>query len=304
MKKHKKRKIDLLVISDVHLGTFGCRAKELLNYLKTLNPKILILNGDFIDIWQFNKRYFPKSHMKVIKYITSLLASGTRVYYITGNHDEMLRKFKGFQLGNFEIVNKVVLELDGKKAWFFHGDVFDVSMKHSKWLARLGGMGYDLLIMINTLANRISELFGKGRISLSKKIKNSVKSAVKFIDDFEETAAEIAISNGYDFVVCGHIHQAQMREVVNKQGESVIYLNSGDWIENLTALEYHAGEWSIYEYAQDQDAQNMSPADSSKEMELQKAGYKNKELFEELIAEFQVNAQNKTEIENNLTIQL
>ncbi|MEL6253987.1 MAG: UDP-2,3-diacylglucosamine diphosphatase [Bacteroidota bacterium] len=290
MKKHKKRKIDLLVISDVHLGTFGCRAKELLNYLKTVNPKTLILNGDFIDIWQFNKRYFPKSHMKVIKYITSLLASGTKVYYITGNHDEMLRKFKGFQLGGFEIVNKVVLELDGKKAWFFHGDVFDVTMKHSKWLAKLGGMGYDFLIMLNTAVNWISETFGQGRISLSKKIKNSVKGAIKFINDFEETSAEIAISNGYDYVVCGHIHQPQMREIFNKEGDSVMYLNSGDWIENLTALEYKDGVWSIYEYAEDAEAQSLNPAELSQEGDLDKADYKTKQLFDDLIEEFQADA--------------
>ena len=176
MKKSKKRKLDVVVISDVHLGTYGCRAKELLNYLKTIQPKILILNGDIIDIWQFNKRYFPKSHMGVIKQIFSLLSSGTEVYYITGNHDEMLRKFKGFRLGEFRIENKLILTLNHKKVWVFHGDVFDVTMKHSKWLAKLGGLGYDLLIVINTVMNWISERMGYGRISLSKKIKNSVKA--------------------------------------------------------------------------------------------------------------------------------
>lgn len=304
MKKHKKRKIDLLVISDVHLGTFGCRAKELLSYLKTVNPGTLIINGDFIDIWQFNKRYFPKSHMKVIKYISSLLVSGTKVYYITGNHDEMLRKFKGFQLGSLEIVNKVVLELDGKKAWFFHGDVFDVSMKHSKWLAKLGGIGYDFLIMLNTAVNRISEILGKGRISLSKKIKNSVKGAIKFIDDFEETAAEIAISNGYDYVICGHIHQPQMREISGKNGGSVIYLNSGDWIENLSALEYQEGSWSIYEYARDTEAQTIGPDDLSREADLQIVGYKNKELFAEMVEEFQMDVHRHAINEKKLTTQV
>ena len=248
MKNVKKRKLEIAVISDVHLGTYGSRPKELLNYLKTINPETLILNGDIIDIWQFNKRYFPKSHMKVIKYITSLLSKGTTVYYVTGNHDEMLRKFKGFKIGSFEIVNKLVLNLDGRKAWIFHGDVFDVTMKHSKWLAKLGGKGYDLLIMINTFINWVSSLFGFGKLSLSKKIKNSVKSAVKFINNFEETAAEIAIDNGYDYVVCGHIHQPEKRLIKTKDGE-VLYLNSGDWIENLTALEYKDKKWKLYEYA-------------------------------------------------------
>ena len=288
MKKFKKRKLDVAVISDVHLGTFGCRATELLNYLKTINPKVLILNGDIIDIRQFNKRYFPKSHMKVVKYITSLLTNGTKVYYITGNHDEMLRKFKGFRLGSFEIVNKLILDLDGKKAWIFHGDVFDVTMQHSKWLAKLGGVGYDLLIMINTFVNWLSTLFGFGRLSLSKKVKNSVKSAVKFINNFEQTAASIAIDNNYDYVICGHIHQPQQRVIKNKNEQEVLYLNSGDWIENLTALEYKNKEWSIYKYEEDEIAQNFHLNYKVKDPELIQVESKNKELFNDLLKEFDI----------------
>ena len=164
-----KRNIDIVVISDIHLGTYGCHAKKLLSYLKSINPQTLILNGDIIDIWQFSKRYWPKSHMKVIKYIFKLISEEKEVYYIPGNHDEMLRKFVDFKLGSFSIKNKVVLELDGKKAWFFHGDVFDVTMQHSKWLAKLGAIGYDSLILINRGVNFISNFFGKGKISLSKK---------------------------------------------------------------------------------------------------------------------------------------
>ena len=287
MKNVKKRKLEIAVISDVHLGTYGSRPKELLNYLKTINPETLILNGDIIDIWQFNKRYFPKSHMKVIKYITSLLSKGTKVYYVTGNHDEMLRKFKGFKIGSFEIVNKLVLNLDGRKAWIFHGDVFDVTMKHSKWLAKLGGKGYDLLIMINTFINWVSSLLGFGKLSLSKKIKNSVKSAVKFINNFEETAAEIAIDNGYDYVVCGHIHQPEKRLIETKDGE-VLYLNSGDWIENLTALEYKDKKWKLYEYANDTIAQNLHLHMTVKDLEIIKNEDKNSVLFDELLKEFNI----------------
>ena len=249
MDKIKKRKLDILVLSDVHLGTYGCHAKELLRYLKTVKPKTVILNGDIIDIWQFSKRYWPKSHMKVVKHLMSWMSKGVKMYYITGNHDEMLRKFVGFKMGSLKIVNKVILELDDDKtAWFFHGDVFDVTMQHSKWLAKLGAVGYDTLIHINRVANFISEkIFKKGKLSLSKKIKNSVKSAVKFINSFEQTAADIGISNQYDYVICGHIHQPEMREIENEQGK-IMYLNSGDWIENLTALEYAEGEWKIYRY--------------------------------------------------------
>ena len=245
--KAKKRKIDILVISDVHLGTYGCHAKELLKYLKSVKPKMVILNGDIIDIWQFSKRYWPKSHMKVINKLVKWVSKGVKVYYITGNHDEMLRKFAGFKMGSLIIDNKLLLELNGKKTWIFHGDVFDVTMKHSKWLAKLGSQGYDLLIHINTFCNWVSVKMGREKISLSKTIKNSVKSAVKFLNDFETTTADIAINNGYDYVLCGHIHHPEMKTIKTEKGQ-VEYLNSGDWIENLTALEYVNNEWTLFHY--------------------------------------------------------
>ena len=280
MKELKKRKIDILVLSDIHLGTYGCHAKELLHYLKTIKPKTVILNGDIIDIWQFSKRYWPKSHMKVVKHIMGWMSKGTKIWYITGNHDEMLRKFVGFKMGSFQIVNKVVLEMeDGKKAWFFHGDVFDITMQHSKWLAKLGAVGYDSLILINRIANFVSEkIFNQGKLSLSKKIKNSVKSAVKFIDNFEKIAADIAISNQYDYVVCGHIHQPEMREIVTDEGK-ILYLNSGDWIENLTALEYTNGTWSIHKFDEKEFAamKKTDPAEEEPD---------NNKLFENMLDEF------------------
>lgn len=280
MDKIKKRKLDILVLSDVHLGTYGCHAKELLLYLKTVRPKTVILNGDIIDIWQFSKRYWPKSHMKVIKQFMHWMSKGVKIYYITGNHDEMLRKFVGFKMGSLKIVNKVILELeDGKKAWFFHGDVFDVTMQHSKWLAKLGAAGYDTLIHINSFANFISEkIFKKGKLSLSKKIKNSVKSAIKFINSFEQTAADIGISNQYDYVVCGHIHQPEMREIENEHGK-IIYLNSGDWIENLTALEYAAGEWKVYRYDEQEMMSMMQHGSEDEELN-------NTQLFDNMLEEF------------------
>ncbi len=242
-----KRNIKVAVISDVHLGTYGCHAKAVNRYLKSINPEILILNGDIVDIWQFSKRYWPDSHMKVVQRIFKMMANGTKVYYLTGNHDEMLRKFTDFRLGKLELLDKLVLDLDGKKAWIFHGDVFDISMKHSKWLAKLGAVGYDTLIVLNSMVNWVSQKLGRGKVSFSKRIKNSVKQAIKFIDDFEETATSIAIENGYDYVLCGHIHQPAMRSVKTDKGET-LYLNSGDWVENLTALEYNDKKWSLYHY--------------------------------------------------------
>jgi UDP-2,3-diacylglucosamine pyrophosphatase LpxH len=279
----KKREVEVLVISDIHLGTYGCHAAELLSYLQSVKPKKLVLNGDIIDMWQFSKRYWPQSHMQVIKHITGLMAKGTEVYYITGNHDEMLRKFVGFQMGSLKIVNKLVLKLDGKKAWFFHGDVFDVTMKHSKWLAKLGGKGYDLLILINRFVNHISQKFGSGKISFSKRIKNSVKGAVKFINDFEQVAADIAISNGYDYVVCGHIHYPEIKNISNIDGE-VTYLNSGDWVENLTSLEYHKGKWRVYHFLEDLPALRALKM----EKESKTLSPSNNEIFENLIKEFSV----------------
>lgn len=246
----KKRKVEVVVISDIHLGTFGCHAKELYHYLSTIKPKILVLNGDIIDIWQFRKSYFPKSHLKVIKKIIDLASKGTEVYYITGNHDEMLRKFSDTKIGNFSILDKLVLELDDKKAWIFHGDVFDASVQHSKWIAKLGGWGYDLLIVANRFVNWVLQKLGKEPYSFSKKIKANVKKAVKFISDFELTASELAIENHYDYVICGHIHEPKMTRKVNKKG-TTFYLNSGDWVENLTALEYNRKRWKLYRYDKD-----------------------------------------------------
>ena len=287
MDKVKKRKLDILVLSDVHLGTYGCHATELLHYLKSVKPKIVILNGDIIDIWQFSKRYWPKAHMKVIKQILHWMGKGVKIYYITGNHDEMLRKFVGFKMGSLRIVNKVILPLENEKtAWFFHGDVFDITMQHSKWLAKLGAIGYDTLILINRVVNFISEkVFKKGKLSLSKKIKNSVKSAVKFINSFEQTAADIAIENKYDFVVCGHIHQPEMREITNDQGKTM-YLNSGDWIENLTALEYVNNEWSIYRFNENEMKLDNKESSIAEEDDLNDG-----ELFDNLVEEFNLMGQ-------------
>lgn len=245
----EKRTPKVAVISDVHLGTYGCHATELLNYLKSIKPEILVLNGDIIDAWQFSKRYFPVSHLHVIKEIINLSVSGTHVVYITGNHDEFLRRYTDIQLGNIKLTDKILLDINGEKTWIFHGDVFDSTTKGSaKIIAKLGGHGYDLLILINSFVNWILKHTGRERMSFSKRVKNAVKSAVKWIDNFEKTAAELAINKGYDYVICGHIHQPQKRIIEDKDGRKVTYLNSGDWIENLTSLEFENGDWRIYQY--------------------------------------------------------
>jgi UDP-2,3-diacylglucosamine pyrophosphatase LpxH len=281
----KKRPVDIVIISDVHLGTYGCKAKELLKYLKSIHPKKVILNGDIIDIWQFSKHYWPKSHMKVIKLLMKWATNGIEVIYITGNHDEMLRKFVGFELGAFRILNKLLLDIHGEKAWIFHGDVFDVTMQHSKWITKLGAVGYDTLILLNSSINFILSKMGRPHISMSKKIKNSVKSAVKFINNFETIAADIAIENNYNYVICGHIHQPEIKKIKNAHG-TVMYLNSGDWIENLTALEYNNNTWKLYHYEHDIQIKTASH-DALGPDETDDEVLETKTLFQNLLKEFQ-----------------
>jgi UDP-2,3-diacylglucosamine pyrophosphatase LpxH len=243
-----KRSPEIVVLSDLHLGSYGCHAKELYLYLKSVKPEVLILNGDIIDIWQFKKSYFPKEHLDVVRRILKLAASGTKVYYLTGNHDDLLRHFGELALGSIQLRNKLVFQLNNQTHWVFHGDVFDVSIRNARWLAQLGSKGYDMLIRVNRIVNSLRRSIGLGPASFSAKIKKTVKGAVKFIDDFEQTAINLAGEKGYGVVICGHIHQPQMKTVTAENGASVTYLNSGDWVEHLTALEYSQGKWSIFKY--------------------------------------------------------
>lgn len=253
----KKRTPEVVVLSDVHLGTYGCHAAELVNYLRSVQPQLLVLNGDIIDGWQFSKRYFPAAHLQVINEIVRLLSEGTRVIYITGNHDEMLRRYTDLHSGQFQLCDKLVIEINGKMNWIFHGDVFDHTTRGSaRIIAKLGGHGYDCLILCNRFINWLLKKTGRSRVSFSKRIKNSVKKAVAWIGDFEQTAADLAIEKKYDFVICGHIHHPQKRVITTSKG-SVTYLNSGDWVENLSALEFANNDWTIYYYKEAEFAENV-----------------------------------------------
>lgn len=243
-----KRALDIVILSDLHLGTYGCHAGELLNYLKSIQPRTLVLNGDIIDMWYFKKSYFPKEHFEVIRRLMKMAVNGTKVYYLTGNHDDVLRKFGEMAFGMIHLRNKLVFQIDGKTHWVFHGDVFDASIHRARWLAKLGGEGYDLLIRINRVINRMRRLAGFGPVSFAARVKKGVKGAVKYIGDFEDTAIQLAAEKGYDHVICGHIHRPQMRDVTAANGRTVTYMNSGDWVEHLTSLEFAHGKWSIYQY--------------------------------------------------------
>ena len=286
-KIRRKRRVQVAVISDVHLGTYGCHAKEVLRYLKSIRPQVLVLNGDIVDIWQFSKNYWPPAHMRVVRYLAGLAAKGVKIHYLTGNHDELLRKFAGLKLGNFRLDNKLVLDLPHGRTWLFHGDVFDVTMRHARWLAKLGGHGYDLLILINRLVNYGLEKWGRPRVALSKRVKERVKSAVAAVNNFEEIAAAIAADEGYRYVACGHIHQPEIKTIVTAKDE-VIYLNSGDWVENLTALEYtpEAG-WQLYYYNDDPQMQQTAEAEAIDAVE-ELADLSPAQLLEGLLAELKI----------------
>ena len=274
-----KRNLDILVISDLHLGTYGSEADEVLAYLDTINANKIVINGDFVDIMLFNKRFWPSSHMKVIKYFLDLISQGKEIYYVTGNHDELMRKFLNFKIQNFKIVNQIVLDTAKGKVWIFHGDVFDFSIQ-TQWLTKLAGFLYDYMIIFNSWINKkIMRPLGRKRLNFSKTIKSNVKTAVQYFANFEMKAAEVAQKNGYKYVVCGHIHTPKI-ESFNINGEEVIYMNSGDWLESLSSLEYVDNKWSIYMHKR---TEQEYKGDDNLRIEMT-----NKELYKDLVAEFKI----------------
>ena len=274
-----KRNLDILVISDLHLGTYGSEADEVLAYLDSIEADKIVINGDFVDIMLFNKRFWPSSHMKVVKYFLDLISKGKEIYYVTGNHDELMRKFLNFKIQNFKIVNQIVLDTPEGKVWMFHGDVFDFSIQ-TGWLTKLAGFLYDYMIMFNSWINKkIMRPLGRKRLNFSKTIKANVKTAVQYFANFEIKAAEIAQKNGYKYVVCGHIHTPKI-ESFDINGEEIIYMNSGDWLESLSSLEYVDNKWSIYMHKR---TEQEYKGDNDSRIEMT-----NKELYKDLIAEFKI----------------
>lgn len=239
-----KRQLDIVVISDTHLGTFGAKANKLIQYLSSIEPKTLIINGDLIDIWQFTRLYFPKEHLKALQIIVQFIQNGTTVYYLTGNHDDLLRKFTPIDLQNFHLLDELTLEINNKKYWILHGDKYDKTIK-ARIPAIMGGFAYHILIVVDGFINRLLKATGANPIRISKKLKDFTKRAAKKIANFEDDALDAAIQEGYDVLICGHIHKPQLRNYKNHQGE-ILYLNSGDWVENASALEYSDNKWQVF----------------------------------------------------------
>ncbi|GHB83189.1 UDP-2,3-diacylglucosamine diphosphatase [Persicitalea jodogahamensis] len=236
-----------IVISDLHLGTSGSKAKEVANFLKSYRCKKLILNGDIIDGWQL-KKYgsWKRKHTAFFKTMLKMMDDHhTRVIYLRGNHDDFLDQIMPLRLGKqFQIRKDYILKSGSKRFYITHGDVFDSVTSGFKWLAYLGDVGYTFLLWLNKLYNGYRASRGRPYYSLSQKIKQRVKMAVNYVSDFEEKLTELARSRDCDGIICGHIHQPAIREI-----DGITYMNSGDWVESLSALvEDFEGNWSLLYY--------------------------------------------------------
>jgi UDP-2,3-diacylglucosamine pyrophosphatase LpxH len=234
-----------IVLSDIHLGTSASKAKEVCKFLSNHKCETLILNGDIIDGWQLRKSgVWKKKHTRFFRMVLKRAGKGTKVIYIRGNHDDFLDEVLPFKLGNFSIQRDYIHESNGKRYFVVHGDIFDTVTTKLKWIAKLGDVSYTFLLWVNKHYNRWRERNGKPYYSLSQVIKAKVKGAVSFISDFEEQLSAVAKIKHCDGVICGHIHTP-----ADKYIGDIHYLNSGDWVESLTALaETEEGEWKLIYY--------------------------------------------------------
>jgi UDP-2,3-diacylglucosamine pyrophosphatase LpxH len=223
-------------ISDVHLGTPGCKAQALLGFLRALECDTLYLVGDIIDGWQLRRQwYWPQAHNDVVQKLLRKARKGTRVVFVPGNHDEFARRYVEHNFGGVDVVEDCVhTTADGRTLWITHGDLFDGVIQYAKWLAYLGDTAYEFLLKCNSHLNSLRARLGLPYWSLSKYLKLKVKRAVSYIGDFETAVAREARKRGVHGVVCGHIHHAEMRTI-----DGVLYANDGDWVESLTALIEH-----------------------------------------------------------------
>ncbi len=224
-------------ISDIHLGTPGCQAAALLDFLRRIECDTLFLVGDIVDGWQLRRSwYWPQAHNDVVQKLLRKARKGTRVVFVPGNHDEFARRYLGHDFGGIEVAEEWMhVTADGKRLWVTHGDLFDGVIQCAKWLAYVGDWFYELTLRLNRHVNSMRARMGLPYWSLSKYLKQKVKRAVSYVGDFEAALAKEARKRGADGVVCGHIHHAELREI-----DGIVYANDGDWVESLTALVEHA----------------------------------------------------------------
>ncbi|AMO25170.1 UDP-2,3-diacylglucosamine diphosphatase [Ramlibacter tataouinensis] len=230
------RRVRTVFVSDIHLGTPGCQALALLDFLKHHPCEQLYLVGDIVDGWQLRKRWFwPQPHNDVVQKLLRAARKGCRVIYVPGNHDEFARQFDGQSFGGIEVAREAVHTMaDGRRLWVVHGDDFDAVVQCAKWLAYVGDNLYELMLRLNRHLNRLRGRLGLPYWSLSAYLKHKVKKALNYVTDFEQAVAGEARRRGYQGVVCGHIHRAEMRSI-----GGVLYCNDGDWVESRSALVEH-----------------------------------------------------------------
>ena len=262
-----------IFVSDVHLGTKDCQADKLNNFLKNNSCDTLYLVGDIIDAWriQQNKWRWKQSHTNVVRRVLGHAKRGTRVVYIAGNHDEFLRPMipYGFSFGHVEIHNQIEhIGADGRHYLVTHGDLFDGITRLAPWLAFLGDKAYDIILSVNSKYNWLRHRMGFGYFSISKFLKHRVKKAVDFMFKFEENLANYCKKRGFDGVICGHIHHAEIKEI-----NGVMYMNDGDWVESCTALvEHHSGLWEIITWTKEKDNVDTDTNSSSREQSSGRSG--------------------------------
>ncbi len=246
----KKRKIDVVVISDVHLGSQYSKAEELLVYLSSIKPKTLVLNGNFIHPSHIRRNHFPKSHLKVIKKILSLLSEGSEIYYLSGNRDFLFKKFTGSMFSRLHFQDRLLLDLDGKSTFILHGSVFDTSPALAKWLIKAGPVGLKILSLKHTLSQKYSSKKSLAKGSPDIHAKACSLRDLSSLSKFDRSALAMALQNQYDTLICGYSHQPRKAYYESNKGRC-LYLNSGDWVEHLTALEYSFRRWKLYSFKHD-----------------------------------------------------
>ena len=245
-------------ISDIHLGTRGCKAGFLLDFLRATESETLYLVGDIVDGWRLKRSwYWPQLHNDVVQKLLRKARKGTRVVYVPGNHDELLRRFLEINIGRVEVVGEAIhTTADGRRLLVMHGDEFDAVVRYARWLAFLGDWAYHLALAANQWINALRRRLGLPYWSLSAYLKHRVKNAVEYISRFEEAVAEAAARRGVDGVVCGHIHHAEIRTIAG-----VTYCNDGDWVESCTALVEHGdGRLEILRWVEDEAVFLAAPA--------------------------------------------
>lgn len=248
-------------ISDIHLGTRGCKADYLLDFLRHTDCETLYLVGDIFDGWRLKRTwYWPQAHNDVVQKLLRKVRKGMRLIYVPGNHDEVLRGYLGMHFGGVEVTKQAIHETaDGKRLLVIHGDEFDGVVKYARWLALLGDWAYVTMLEVNTWFNFLRRKLGFGYWSLSAYLKHRVKNAVQFIGNFEQAVVDEAKRHGVDGVVCGHIHSAEMRMI-----DGVLYVNDGDWVESCTAVVEHMdGRLEILPWAEPRALPMLKPVSAA-----------------------------------------